>query len=188
MHFEVEQKFWIDDPVDLAARFAGLGVEFEAAHTQTDLYFNHPVRDFAQTDEALRIRQVPAGTFVTYKGPKVDTVSKTRRELELPIGTAQDSQQTFQELLVALGFRPVAEVRKQRQSGRLSWRGEQIVIALDQVELLGSFVELEMEADEAGLARAQKAIAAFATEMGLTRNERRSYLELLLASRSEAPP
>ena len=44
-----------------------------------------PCRDFAQTDEALRIRTVGDTSFVTYKGPKLDATTKTRRELELPL-------------------------------------------------------------------------------------------------------
>ena len=82
---------------------------------QSDQYFAHPARDFAQTDEALRIRTVGDTSFVTYKGPKLDATSKTRRELELPLAASDPDGSQFAELLAALGFTPVAIVRKQRR-------------------------------------------------------------------------
>ena len=49
---------------------------------QVDTYFSHPARDFAATDEALRIRSIDQENFVTYKGPKLDATTKTRREID----------------------------------------------------------------------------------------------------------
>ena len=51
---------------------------------QVDEYFNHPCRDFAVTDEALRLRKDPDGKM-TYKGPKLDRTTKTREEIEMDI-------------------------------------------------------------------------------------------------------
>ena len=53
-------------------------------------------------------------------------------------------------------------------------------MALDKVEPLGSFVELEIDADEAEVNTAKKCLASLAAELGLGPGERRSYLELLL--------
>ena len=43
---------------------------------QEDTYFNAPHRDFAQTDEALRIRKIKNNNseeiYITYKGAKMD--------------------------------------------------------------------------------------------------------------------
>ena len=54
---------------------------------QEDIYFNSPIVDFAKTDEALRIRTTKQGDekhiFITYKGAKIDSESKTREEIEL---------------------------------------------------------------------------------------------------------
>src|SRR6266496_1172527 len=151
---EVEQKFRIHDAESLERRLHELGAR-EVADTPTrsvsedtptrsasegsdqlDHYFNHPSRDFAQTDEALRLRHVGwvksahshhpsvendksaethlSQNFITYKGPKLDATTKTRREIELPLPPGSDTLAHFTELLTALGFRPVAQVRKTR--------------------------------------------------------------------------
>jgi len=49
-------------------------------------------------------------------------------------------------LLEALGFRRVAEVRKRRRKAKVSWRGRDIEAALDDVDRVGRFVELEIVA------------------------------------------
>src|SRR6185295_14932137 len=107
MSFEVEQKFPVTDLPALEARLAGVGAREEKVLSQVDQYFAHPARDFARTDEALRIRRVDAENLVTYKGPKLDAATKTRREIELPLAPGDQGAKSFAELLQALGFRPV---------------------------------------------------------------------------------
>jgi adenylate cyclase class 2 len=180
MRFEVEQKFPVADLAEIERRLAELGVPIGPPVEQVDLYFAHPVRDFAQTDEALRIRRVGDETFITYKGAKIDPTTKTRREIELPLAGGAAAMRPWRELLEALGFRPVAEVAKRRRTAKLNWEGRQVEVALDEVAPLGSFVELEIDADEADVQAAKKCLASLAAKLGLGLGERRSYLELLL--------
>jgi len=181
---EVEQKFPVADAKELMAELARRGVAFGAPIAQADRYFNHPARDFAQTDEALRIRCVGESNFVTYKGPKLDATTKTRRELELPIAAGTQGRTEFGELLVALGFQPVAIVSKTRRPAHLPWHGRDVEIVLDDVTGLGTFVELELVVPAEQLAEAKAAILSLAIELKLGASERRSYLEMLLAARS----
>jgi adenylate cyclase class 2 len=180
MHFEVEQKHRIEDPGAFVAELQAWGVVLGDAVAQSDKYFQHPSRDFAQTDEALRIRTVGKASFVTYKGAKVDATTKTRRELELPLAATDPGGRQFAELLAALGFKPAATVRKQRRPFHVSYRGSDVEGALDDVEGVGHYVELELSADDAGLEAATKTISSLAAELQLGPTERRSYLELLL--------
>ena len=180
MAFEVEQKFRLIDAQATRARLDALGVRWSAQQQQVDRYFNHPARDFARTDEALRIRTIGHDNFVTYKGPKLDATTKTRREIELPLPAGAEAAAQFGELFETLGFKPVAEVHKCRQPGQLAWHDFAVEIAWDQVEGLGPFVELELIAEESGLAPAKACLAALAHELDLQQGERRSYLELLL--------
>jgi adenylate cyclase class 2 len=183
MHYEVEQKFPLADPQTIAAKLAALGAQAAGHCEQVDHYFNHPARDFAQTDEALRIRQVDGRPLITYKGPKIDRQTKTRREIELPLPAGAATAERFTELLLALGFVSVAEVRKQRQILHLAWQGQAVEVALDDVAGLGHFAELEISADDETLDAARQALASLAATLELTQSERRSYLELLLARR-----
>jgi adenylate cyclase class 2 len=183
MHFEVEQKHRVEDQGVLVAKLTELGVKLDDPVAQADQYFAHAARDFAQTDEALRIRTVGNGSFVTYKGPRLDAATKTRRELELPLATSDPDGSKFAELLTALGFTPVATVRKQRRKFHIHRYGRDVEGALDEVNGVGSYLELELMADQRELADAKSIIAALATELQLGDSERRSYLELLLAKR-----
>ena len=63
-------------------------------------------------------------------------------------------------------------------------------VALDEVQYLGSFIELEIAADDAGLDPARAALQSLSQRLGLTSSERRSYLELLQhqASGTSNPP
>ncbi len=138
-------------------------------------------RDFSESDEVLRIRRTGEQNRVTYKGPKIDRLTKTRREIEVGLAPGDGAARDFKELLQQLGFRPVAEVRKRRRTWLLAWQGYEVEAALDDVDEVGTFVELEIIADEAGVDAARASLATLAAELPLTGSERRSYLELLLA-------
>jgi adenylate cyclase class 2 len=180
---EVELKFPLADPEQALERLAHLGVRWTGTDEQRDHYFNHPARDFAQTDEALRIRSVGERNFITFKGPKLDAATKTRREIELPLASGSEAASQFAELLMALGFRSVAEVRKSRRHGLLAWQGHEVEIARDTVERVGEFLELELIADDQGLDAARSCLLELAGELDLSQAERRSYLEMLLAAK-----
>jgi adenylate cyclase, class 2 len=180
---EVEQKFRVKDSATIESVLAGRGVKLAEPQLQVDRYFNHPSRDFAGTDEALRIRQVGELNYVTYKGPKLDATTKTRREIEVRIAPGPAAADQFAAILIELGFRPVAEVRKHRRKATLDRSGRTIEVVLDDVEQVGTYVELECSADQDDMATAKAAIATLAAELGLSENERKSYLELLLERR-----
>jgi len=178
--YEVEQKYRVTDLAAVAGRLDELNARWEEAVEQVDTYFSHPARDFGQTDEALRIRQIGDANRVTYKGPKLDATTKTRREIEISFAPGEAAAADYRHMLTALGFQPVAEVRKSRRSARVDWRDRQLEIALDQVDHVGTFVELELIADEADLDAARWAVASLAQRLGLTDPQRRTYLELVL--------
>lgn len=178
--FEVEMKFLVPNHSEVVRALEESGAAFVEASHQIDRYYNAPDRDFAKTDEALRIRSVNSKNFVTYKGPKVSKEAKTRREIEVGIDEGSDNAAKFASLLVSLGYRFVAEVIKERRIYRISQNDQEIECCLDQVEDLGSFVELELQSTEQDVSRCQAQISHLATTLGLQQNERRSYLELLL--------
>jgi adenylate cyclase class 2 len=183
MPLEVEMKFPVDDLASLESHFLQAGAQPVQTRHDADHYFNAPDRDFARTDEALRLRRIGNANFVTYKGPKRDLQTKTRTEIEVPLADGDTAAESFTQILRHLGYRPVAVVKKRRQLYHLESGGYPIEICLDTVEGVGRFVELEIVAPEEQLDAARDVLLRLAADWGLTRSERRSYLELLLASR-----
>lgn len=177
---EVEMKFALSDPAGTRRELERLSLQAGGTQTQRDAYFNHPAKDFAQTDEALRMRSVGEKNFVTYKGPARDAQTKTREEIETPLGDGARVAMEFGEVLVKLGFRPVRTVTKSRTSWQLRWQNRDWEIAWDEVEGLGTYLEIETQAEEADYPAAKEAIQELARQLNLGSQERRSYLRLLL--------
>ena len=172
MHFEVEQKFRVDDPAALLAKLAVRHARLDEAEVQVDRYYAHPARDFAQTDEALRIRRIGQANYVTYKGPKLDATTKTRRRRwSCRCAPSDAGAADFADLLAVLGFRPVIEVRKRRRNGQFL-AGPFDRAGVDEVDEVGSFAELEILADAADVEAAEACLASLARELDLINGER----------------
>jgi adenylate cyclase class 2 len=185
MSYEVEMKFSAADLGALQSRLVEFGATISAAETEVDFYFAHPARNFAQTDEALRIRRKGVQNFVTYKGPKLDATTKTRREIDLPLPPGEETVQAWTGLLHALGFTIAGEVRKSRRKAHVDWQNRSVEVSLDEVEGVGSYAELELIAEADGLDAARACIGSLAERLGFQGSERRSYLELLLTGLSQ---
>lgn len=175
---EVELKFPLADAPSFQRRLAELGAARAETVTQADTYYNHPSRDFAVTDEALRLRTVGDESVVTFKGPKEGKLAKTRFELELPL--APDTAAGWAEVLTKLGFRQVATVKKQRTSYHLKRDDRSFEVTIDAVDGLGWFAEIETLADASSRDAAERAVLDLSAEFGLSHPESRSYLEMLL--------
>ncbi len=184
MRIEVEQKFTVADRAALERRLTEMATTGPPTRAvQIDNYFAHPSRDFASTDEALRLRYVDEHNYITYKGPKLDTTTKTRREIELALPDGSQAAAESAELLEVLGFRRVAQVKKRRDHMVVEWQSRPVEVSLDEVEGLGTFVELEILADQSELEAARACMTSLCEHLNLGKGERRSYLELLLAER-----
>jgi len=168
---EVEVKFRITDVEELERKISAFA-EFVVEKIEDDVYFNHPCRNFAETDEALRIRRDSDGFTLTYKGSKVDTETKTRDEIKLKV----DSFEKMKEILTKLGFSVSGRVVKRRRI----YRSEDITICVDWLEGLGNFIEIEIESED--IHEAKKKIFEYAEMLGLERENsiRKSYLEMIL--------
>ena len=122
---EVEMKFPIRDFAAVASRLAKANARQISTRQDIDQYFNAPDRDFARTDEALRIRGIGSANFVTYKGPKQDAQTKTRTEIEVPLAEGVATAEAFARLLAHLGYRPVGERETgweyEREDGTIDW-------------------------------------------------------------------
>ncbi len=185
MSFEVEVKYREVDHDGLRRLLGEVGAVEVGAMDQEDVYLSHPSRDFAQTNEALRLRRIGGENRITYKGPKLPGPTKTREEIEIPFLEGEGAFRQLSRLFENLGFAPVAAVRKHRTAFRLTVEPHEIEIALDRVEGLGDFAEIEAIAPDAGaLPSTQEAVMAAAGLFGLDRIEPRSYLQMILEARA----
>ena len=170
---EVEIKVRIKNKEEIAEKLKKLGFKFIKKKFQEDIYFNGIDRDFRKTDEALRIRDDNGTYYVTYKGPKIDRISKTREEIEVRIDDKEKMRQIFKKL----GFREVRPIRKVREI----YKKDDITASIDDVEGLGLFLELEKniyninEKDES-----LKELMEILKALNISRDNtiRKSYLEL----------
>ncbi|MDX1748611.1 MAG: class IV adenylate cyclase [Halobacteriales archaeon] len=115
--YEVELKLRTEHgPV--RERLAELGAE-EARHVrQEDTYYDVPHRDFAETDEAIRVRRETDGegttVKLTYKGPLVEAASKTREEHETVVADGD----ALRGILEGLGSIGEGRLRRPIEIGR----------------------------------------------------------------------
>ncbi len=186
--FEVEVKIPIEEAEQLRVNLLEIGARKLNTETQIDAYYDHPCRSFPDTDEAIRIRtrqhhpdhhQVIMDdrplNELTYKGPKVDPLSKTRIELSVGLDDSREAG----IILTQLGFKAIAEVTKIRSFYVI----RDITVSIDDVIDVGLFLELERVVDgENQIIPAREDIFEVVRELGLNPEEsiRDSYLEMYL--------
>jgi adenylate cyclase, class 2 len=187
MSYEVEVKYRLVDHDKLKRRLVERGAQEQAALLQEDTYLSHPARDFAVTNEALRLRKTGEENRITYKGPRRRGPTKTREEIEINLANGHDAFGQALRLFQNLGFRPVATIRKRRMPFHLTESQHDLEVTLDQAESLGDFAEIETIADdESDVPRAQAAVLAVAEQLGLTEVEPRSYLRMVIDAGGKA--
>ena len=101
--------------------------------------FDDSKKNMAKNDSCLRLRkQVVSGRakyILTFKGAKQKSSVKKRREIEIEVSDIDSAKEIFH----ALGYEEILAVQKQRSL----WRLGNCEVALDKLQLLGDFVEIE---------------------------------------------
>jgi len=139
MYTEIEAKLKVHslEEVDRKLRDSGASVVRETV--QTDCYFDMAGRDLTGSDKALRLRRDKTGAqehfILTYKGPKQKDDYKKRVEIELDVNDAEAAER----LLAELGYHKALAFNKKRRL----WKLHDCEVALDELPLLGVFVEIE---------------------------------------------
>ncbi|WP_459200936.1 class IV adenylate cyclase [Methanococcus sp. CF] len=178
---EVEIKVSLEDEDSkkILEKLISLGFEEKETKEQVDTYFNGIDRDFQVTDEALRIRKSlnldsNEGTiYVTYKGKKLDAISKTREEIEVEILDMDLMHNIFEKL----GFKPVYPIRKVRKI----YKNNDIEVSFDQVDGVGNYLEIEKVVDnDSKREAALNELLNLLKSLNISTNklEKKSYLEL----------
>lgn len=144
---EVEIKLPIKEKEAVEAALQALGFTPSACFCEEDIYFDHASGQIRKNGEALRVRTITdlqtgqKETVITFKGKKLDAVSMSRKELETGVADGEVCMQ----ILEALGFQAVQPmVQKTRQE----YQRERMTACVDEVQDLGTFLELELVISE----------------------------------------
>ncbi|MCE4600311.1 MAG: class IV adenylate cyclase [Desulfurococcales archaeon] len=137
--YEVEAKIRVDcDGLEaILEKALELGGRLIGRRREVDIYYQHPCRDFVETDEALRVRIIDGTKYsLTYKGPRIDNRGDIKKRVEIIV---EVSGGDIEKLLEEIGFKPMATVTKDRTYVELHGT----TVTLDRVQRLGCFVEIE---------------------------------------------
>ena len=139
---EVEIKIIVKNITRLEEKILQKGFTKGNSMKESDYYLDDESGSIRNNDQALRVRcsqDLNSGVVtntITYKGPKLDTISMTRKELEMHT----DHLETGIEIFSSLGYQTIYPVIKRREY----FNKDRITVCIDQVEHLGDFFELEI--------------------------------------------
>jgi len=191
---EVEIKIRISDPVLMRKKFKENHGSYKFSLLHEDIYYNMPkgLRNFKQTDEALRLRKsikfdkitksedTKTEYFLTYKGKKIDTLTKTRQEIDMKIENIDKMKEIFE----LLGFQEVLTVKKERELFLFQYKGYKIEALIDFLPVLKQyFVEVEYLSDsKEDIEKSREMLFEFLGLFGINKEDsiKKSYLELIL--------
>ncbi len=139
---EIEVKARIRNPEELRAKLTALGCQFSEPVAQDDtVYLQRPleIKDGGQRGiVALRIRRQAGKNILTVKKQLENGLDKIEYEIVV------DDPAQAHAMIEVLDFHQVSHVNKTRQKCTYN----DLEICLDEVEGLGSFIEVEKMADE----------------------------------------
>ena len=174
MAVEIEAKMRMHHRDAVIAKLDLLGAVCVAELSETNSYFDTPDGSLKSTDQGLRTRVevTDAGTpderittTITHKGPRAMGALKSRFESELVVDNAKDAAL----LLGALGYQHVLSFEKRRVRYEL----DGCHIELDELPVLGAFIEIE--------GPTEAAVVSVREKLGLTSEPviRSSYIAML---------
>jgi len=196
--FEVEIKILLENKKKIKEKLISMGGKYIYSLRHEDTYYNMPkkLRNFYRTDEALRIRKSIEYNvnnlkdkkilrFFTYKGPKVDDLTKTRKEIDFRV----EDEKKLKEILKILGFREVYTIKKERELFEIEYYSEKFEILFDYLPVLNQyFMEIECQTEkknEIPLKRDKIFKLLKNLDISKDRSIRKSYLELVLEKLSK---
>ena len=178
---EVEVKIPVENIEKIKEKLVQRGFRYQKTVVETDTYYTSNHYDMRKKDKALRIRKTEnldtgeVKAQLNCKGPKLDQVSMTRKETEIEI----QEPEKMEEILGELEFYPApCKVKKTRGY----YIKDHMTAAADEVENLGSFLELEIiVAKEEERAGGLDTIYEVMRMLGCEKTEtvRNSYLSML---------
>ena len=141
MPVEIEAKMKVESFEELRQRLGESGARRVGEVLETNRFFDTLDRKLLAADNGLRLRTargVESGRerhIITVKGSQRQGELKSREEAEVEVADAQDARL----VLNAMGYEPTLAFEKRRES----WKLGGCKIEVDELPLLGRFVEIE---------------------------------------------
>jgi len=141
MPTEIEAKLRFDDFNLIRKRLTGAGAKRLKSVHENNTFFDSPSGKLVQADKGLRLREnrddaTGRSSFViTVKGPQLAGPLKNREEHEIDVSPGPAAR----ELLLALGYEVILSFEKRRET----WLLDGCHVELDELPVLGRFVEIE---------------------------------------------
>ncbi len=174
---EIEAKFKVDSHDPIKRKLRALGASYRCAVIQEDNYFDTTTRALLADKVGLRVREVEVlraakgarpddRPQLTYKGPlHAGRRAKVRREIQ----THFETPGAVEQVLEALGHELVMSYQKRRTTYRL----DHCLVELDELPMLGLFVEIE--------GPSERTVFAVAAKLGLpTESIKASYSHMMV--------
>jgi predicted adenylyl cyclase CyaB len=165
------------------ADFLNKNGKFKYENYQDDSYYNPAHRDFLENkdnvNEWLRIRKDGDRALITYKDWQPHETRIKTHAIEYETGI--DSYDQLEKIFGALNLKKLIHVKKVRKS----WNFKDTEISIDEVEELGSFIEVEYKGNLSDVEQARKYLFKILEEIGAETGEleTRGYPYLLLAKK-----
>lgn len=181
MAVEIEAKMRLHHPDALIALLEELGATLTHTLSETNSYFDSADGSLKSTDQGLRTRVEVANagtpdesitTTITHKGPRTMGQLKSRLESELDVDNARDAA----VLLGALGYQHVLSFEKRR----IRYQLDGCNVELDELPIIGRFIEIEGSSEDA--------VIAVRAKLGLADEPiiRSSYIAMLKTHQQES--
>lgn len=141
MPVELEAKLRVADLLAVRQRLRAAGASEDGDVLETNAFFDTPDRALLARDSGLRLRtsrsmwQPEDRHVVTFKGPRKPGAVKAREEIEFAVSDVSAARR----LVEALGYRLDLSFEKRRST----WSLGECEVVLDELPLIGSFVEIE---------------------------------------------
>jgi len=179
MSVEYEVKVSVENLDEIERKLKQLGAVLIDEVMEEDYYIDlNPCIDLRSLDMALRVRVKKSKALkrvvseLTFKGPKIVPDMKIRKEITVAVEDGYKLLEIFREL----GFRYYT-IRKKRKI----YRYGPYKVFLDDVQGLGTFIEVEVEGVES-VDQFRELIKRFVSLLKISENFIvKSYLEMMLA-------
>ena len=138
---EIELKFLNIDVEEIKKKLIDIGAVLKYdTNLQSCAFTKEGFDPFNSGKKLLRVRKINEDTFLTYKGPCVESNMTNREEIEIKV----DNYNQTCELIKKLGF----ELKRQTSKTRIHYELGNIHFELDTLEDIPTYLEIETNTEK----------------------------------------